>query len=190
MDTEKADTAVFYSISNCQQGLAGVSFGSFLIKRVAQTLSQEIPNLNHFVTLSPIPGLRRWLETKAVNQEEGAAFRACNIIRQSNWQSDEEFLKEAESLLKPLAVEYFTSGKSSAGEPLDPVARFHLGNGASLHRVNFRGDTSEKGMQQSAGLMVNYLYNLNEIETNHEAYADHGEISLSKEVRNLLPRSS
>lgn len=183
-----ANTAVFYSISNCQQGLSGVSFGSFLIKRVAQSLSKELPNLDNFVTLSPIPGFRKWLENKAQDKAEIDAYKACNIIRQREWQQDEEFADEAKSLLKPLAVEYFVAAKNKSGEPLNSVARFHLGNGASLHRINFLGDSSIKGMEQSAGLMVNYLYKLDDIETNHEAYADHAEICVSKDVRSIAPR--
>jgi len=187
LPAQEAKTAVFYSISNCQQGLSGVSFGSFLIKRVAERLSRELPTLKTFVTLSPIPGLRRWLAKQAEDETNSEAYRAHNIIRQDGWQTDEEFLEEAEALIKPLAVRYFAAEKTSAGEPLNAVARFHLGNGAILQRINWLGDTSDKGMHQSAGLMVNYLYPLDKIESNHEAYADHGKINVSREVRNIAP---
>ncbi|MCB1754702.1 MAG: malonyl-CoA decarboxylase, partial [Gammaproteobacteria bacterium] len=187
LQADEATTAVFYSISNCQQGLAGVSFGSFLIKRVAEKLSREIPNLKTFVTLSPIPGFGKWLRQKADSETDNEAATALRNLRQADWPNDEASRKETSALLKPLAVEYFVAVKNRQRQPVDPVARFHLGNGAILHKIHSFADISVKGLEQSAGMMVNYLYNLADIEANHEAYADHGAISVSKEVRNIAP---
>ncbi len=187
LTAEDASTAVFYSISNCQQGLSGVSFGSFLIKRVAESLSRELPNLKNFVTLSPIPGFSSWLEQKAANSGEGDAATALNLLRQEDWLVSDESQKNVETLLKPLAVEYLVAAKNQFREPADPVARFHLGNGAVLHKIHNLANTTDKGLQYSAGMMVNYLYNLADIESNHEAYADNGVIAVSKEVRNISP---
>ncbi|MDO6459477.1 malonyl-CoA decarboxylase family protein [Granulosicoccaceae sp. 1_MG-2023] len=183
-----ADTAVFYSISNCQPGLARVSFGSFLIKRVAQELSRELPSLNTFVTLSPVPGLMQWLQRKAENDNEGPAAQVLSQLGKEGWHNDEDTAAALREPLLALACEYFGAAKNKNKQPLDPVARFHLGNGAVLHRIHWLADTSAKGLAQSAGIMVNYLYELNDIEEHHEAYADHAEIAVSKEVRTMAPQ--
>ena len=183
-----ADTAVFYSISNCQAGLAGVSFGSFLIKRVAEELSRELPNLNTFVTLSPVPGLVRWINKAADARPDSLAAQVASDITGDDWLNNEAVRDGLQANLATLACEYFGSAKNSRHQPLDPVARFHLGNGAILHRIHRMADTSAKGLSQSAGIMVNYLYELKNIEEHHEAYADHGEIAISKEVRALAPQ--
>jgi malonyl-CoA decarboxylase len=182
---EKPTTAVFYSISNCQDGLRGVSFGSFLIKQVARELSQELPSLNRFVTLSPVPGFVRWLR---FNSDEATASRcaaAIDIIDQSDWIEDEEKNAAAKKLLMPLAAHYLVKVQYES-LPLDPVARFHIGNGSSLDRINWAADTSTQAMQQSAGIMVNYLYDLDKIEVNHEACAEKGIVTASKNVTSLL----
>ena len=159
---DDADTAVFYSISNCQAGLAGISFGNSLIKQVAADLAAELPKLATFATLSPIPGLLGWLRA------QGHGFDA-----------------DDDALMRSLAAHYLLAAKRPDGLPLDPVARFHLGNGALVHRVHARADTSQKGMRQSAGVMVNYLYDLRRVSQNHERFAASHEIAASAEVRSL-----
>nr|WP_235971425.1 malonyl-CoA decarboxylase [Palleronia pontilimi] len=158
----KADTAVFYSISNCQAGLAGISFGNSLIKQVVTDLSIEWPGLKTFVTLSPIPGLRDWLSSEGIDPDAAD-----------------------EAHLRALAARYLTQARHSSGRALDPVARFHLGNGASVHRIHANADTSPKGRARSAGVMVNYLYDPVKISQNHERYAAQGEIAMSADVRSL-----
>ncbi|MEO0370515.1 MAG: malonyl-CoA decarboxylase [Pseudomonadota bacterium] len=157
---EDADTAVFYSISNCQAGLAGISFGNSLIKQVVADLSLALPALGTFVTLSPIPGLARWVEAEEIIVDETTDLRA-------------------------LAAHYLVSAKRSDGLPLDPVARFHLGNGAQVHAVHEGADVSDKGQAQSFGTMVNYLYDLRRVSQNHEGFAADGKIATSSEVRSL-----
>lgn len=159
---ERADTAVFYSISNCQAGLAGISFGNSLIKQVASDLSVQLPNLATFVTLSPIPGLLKWLRAQghAPQPADGASMRA-------------------------LAAHYLLTARRADGLPVDAVARFHLGNGALVHQVHAGADLSEKGMRQSGGAMVNYLYDLARVSHNHERFAAAHEIAASSEVQSL-----
>jgi len=168
--TDEADTAVFYSISNCQDGLRGISFGNFLIKQVVEELGRDLPGLRTFVTLSPVPGFVRWL-TAEVEKEAGLGEQeraVVDALSDEEWVSDGERVAAARSILMPLAARYFLQAKSG-GNPVDPVARFHLGNGARLERINWLGDVSEKGLRQAAGLMVNYRYNPTHIERNHEA---------------------
>lgn len=157
-----ADTAVFYSISNCQSGLAGISFGNSLIKQVVADLSRDLPGLKSFVTLSPIPGLTRWLDTR------GPDTATSEPLRQ-----------------RQLAAHYLLMAKRADGGPVDPVARFHLGNGAQVHAVHAGADTSANGKKQSGGVMVNYLYDLRQISRNHEGFAANGKIAASSEVKSL-----
>ncbi|MCP5085119.1 MAG: malonyl-CoA decarboxylase [Alphaproteobacteria bacterium] len=186
-ETEAEDprTAVFYSISNCQKGLAGISFGHFLIKQVVSDLSNEIESLKTFVTLSPIPGFMRWLSTMRESGEVEA--RELSLLEHSTWPSKKDAEKRLSDVLQPLAARYFLQEKRSDGKPIDPVARFHLGNGARLQRLNWMADLSERGLSQSAGMMVNYLYDLDYIERNHEAYAEQGVIAASSSVTKLVP---
>jgi len=184
---DRATTAVFYSISNCQPGLRGISFGNFLIKQVAEDLKRELPALNTFVTLSPLPGFRRWLSTirgeSGGSAVEAALASALAEIDRANWQSSaSRALRDA---LSRAAVRYLFDAKDAAGKPLDAVARFHLGNGARLERINWMGDAGEKGLSQGAGFMVNYLYDLAAVERNHEAFANQGEIVASVDVHRL-----
>lgn len=194
-DPESADTAAFFGISNCQTGLRGISFGNFLIKQVVQELKQELPNLRHFVTLSPVPGFRKWLESIAHAPEETTerldpeTSEALAHLNDPEWRNDEALAERLRSVIKPLAAHYLLTVKNDRGQPLNPVARFHLGNGARLHRINWLGDTSDKGMHQSGGLMVNYLYVLDDIERNHEQYTTNGTIACSSEVRDLGRRA-
>lgn len=158
----EVDTAVFYSISNCQNGLAGISFGNSLIKQVARDLAIDVPNLKTFVTLSPIPGLMRWLDDRGLTD---AASDADN--------------------LKRLAASYLLDAKKPDGKPLDPVARFHLGNGALVHAVHLEADTSENGQRQSGGVMVNYLYDLSKISQNLQLFINKKEVAATSAVKTL-----
>jgi malonyl-CoA decarboxylase len=183
---ERARTAVFYSISNCQRGLGGISFGNFLIKQVVEELRRELPKLENFVTLSPVPGFMKWLQRAPdvpVTEEERTLL--ANLDN-SDWINDAPLAAQIRAVLEPLAAHYFLKAKSQRGGPVDSVARFHLGNGARLERIDWLGDVSMKGLRESAGLMVNYLYRLDDIEKNHEAYADHYEIAASSAVKKLL----
>ena len=172
--TADADCAIFYSITNCQEGLRGVSFGNLLIKQVAEDLKSEFPHLKTFATLSPIPGFRRWLaspETRvrlAVGTEGETRRAMLTAIEQPGWHLGEVPEVLQKNLMR-LCAWYLVHAKQGK-EPLDPVARFHLGNGAALERLNWLGDTSEAGMSRSAGMMVNYVYRLENVERNHERY--------------------
>lgn len=186
-----ADTAAFYGISNCQTGLRGISFGNFLIKQVVQELKQELPNLRNFVTLSPMPGFRSWLEKTYLNNEvllNPEAQEALRHLGDPEWQKDPALLERLDNVIRPLAACYLLKEKNAKGLPLNPVARFHLGNGAELHRINWQGDTSAQGIKQSSGLMVNYLYVLDAIERNHEQYTKDGSVVCSSSVRDLSKR--
>ncbi len=197
-----AQAAIFYSISNTQVGLRGVSFGGFLIKRVVEQLSAEFPGLRIFTTLSPVPGFRKWLETRLkardetlFGKEEGGklslaagvtdAYEALDLLLARDLVSDARSAGALSAVLCHLTARYLAKEKE-AGRPVDPVARFHLGNGASLERINWLGDTSANGMNQSVGLMVNYLYRIADIEANHEAYAREGRVVTSTAVKRLL----
>jgi malonyl-CoA decarboxylase len=186
-----ATTAVFYSISNTQKGLGGISFGNFLIKQVVEEIKRELPNVQTFVTLSPVPGFGAWLKRERTSETspllDAPARAALAALDTPDWADDPETAERVKGALLPLAAYYFLEAKGARGQPVDPVARFHLGNGAQLERLNFLGDRSEKGMQQSHGLMVNYLYALDKIEANHEAYAEKGQIATSSSVRKMLP---
>ena len=176
-DAAKADTAIFYSISNCQEGLRGISFGNFLIKQVVAHLRQDLPNLKQFATLSPIPGFQAWLERA---REEGNPV--LGDLPEDLPLHDESDCKDT---LIRLAAHYLVNEKRK-GQPLDPVARFHLGNGARIERINWMGDTSVRAIHQSAGILVNYLYDLNKIESYHEAFVNEGVVARSRSVQSLL----
>jgi malonyl-CoA decarboxylase len=186
----EARTAVFYSISNCQKGLAGISFGNFLIKQVAEDLRRALPNLATFVTLSPMPGFAAWLDAErradlpnGLVAEDRDALRALD---EPGWHEDPAALERLRKPLLSAAASYLLKAKNSSGKPLDPVARFHLGNGARLERLNPSGDLSANGLLQSYGLMVNYLYDLDAVEANHEAFAERGQVAASSGVRRLV----
>ncbi|MCG7599812.1 malonyl-CoA decarboxylase [Halomonas sp. McH1-25] len=190
-DPEVADTAAFFGISNCQTGLRGISFGNFLIKQVVQELKQELPNLRNFVTLSPVPGFRQWLDSLQTQEDrlDDEASETLALLEDPDWHSDPTKADRLREVIKPLAAHYLLQEKNAKGLPLNPVARFHLGNGAELHRINWLGDISVKGIQQAAGLMVNYLYVLEDIERNHEQYTTNGTIARSSSVRDLKRRA-
>ena len=201
-DPEAADTAIFYSISNTQKGLRGISFGEFLIKRVVRRLTAELPRIKTFATLSPVPGFRAWLEAApketvevAFSETERGGVRALGgsddpqaalltVLARADWPQDPVVRKALEGPLLRLGARYFQERRSS-GEPIDAVARFHLKNGARLEHLNWLGDTSAQGLARSAGLMVNYRYVLGEMEKNHEAYMNEGRIAMSGEIKAL-----
>ena len=186
---ERARTAVFYSISNTQRGLGGISFGNFLIKQVVEELRRELPKLDNFVTLSPVPGFMPWLkqEEDVLLSEEDRTLLAH--LDDPKWFENEELAAHLRAVLEPLAAYYFLKARNAKGRVIDSVARFHLGNGARLERIDWLGDLSPKGMRESAGIMVNYLYRLDDIEENHEAYANTGEVVASNSVKKLLKNS-
>jgi malonyl-CoA decarboxylase len=177
--------AMFYSITNCQEGLRGISFGNLLIKQVAEELQREFPQLRRFATLSPVPGFRRWLERR--RDEKLKELEPLAQLEQPDWHVRDSS-GALQRLLMRLCAYYLLHAKQSEGahtEPLDPVARFHLGNGAVLERLNWLGDTSQAGMARSAGLMVNYLYRLDEVERNHERYFRSHTIAASSQLEKL-----
>ncbi len=200
VDPHKADTAIFYSISNCQKGLAGVSFGNFLIKRVVADLANHLPNLKQFCTLSPIPEFMKWMKKHASSNELGELKQsAVDVVLQENINketlkkvlkeeavlADKNINKGFKSAVKSLCAHYLVNAKRG-GQAYDRVANFHLTNGARIHQVNWAADLSDKGLKQSAGLMVNYLYDIRQIENNHEIYKTHGDISVSPKLKKLL----
>lgn len=190
LPAQQATTAVFYSISNCQEGLRGISFGNFLIKQVAEDLKRELPGLDTFVTLSPVLGFARWLAGIAA---EPGDFRLSNEERSElarpageTISLDELTKARRDKLLGQMAAQYLLRARTSSGRVIDPVARFHLGNGARLERINVGGNLSARGLRESHGVMVNYRYDLAEIETNHEAFATRDTVVASSSVRKLL----
>lgn len=168
IDIEDANTAIFYSISNCHNGLLGISFGNFLIKKVAKNLKRELPELNQFQTLSPLPGLMKWMEEYAPITFERCSDKNC---------SNDELMKQT--------VRYLTESNRSDGLPNDPVARFHIGNGATLERVNLNADVSSKGLSQSYGIMANYLYDLDVVEENHELFFKNKIVQTSNLIKSI-----
>jgi malonyl-CoA decarboxylase len=200
-DAEGANTAIFYSISNCQQGLAGISFGNFLIKRVAEKLAGDLPNIRDFATLSPIPGLRRHIDDRLKNEGDGVlspseiaslvpvtneasgAAAVRHLLDRPIWWEVPAIDKALRPILSRMAARYLTSS-DERGRALDRVAHFHLGNGAIVERLNWLGDTSANGLKQSYAFMVNYRYKLGEVDANHGAYAA-GKVVASREVRAL-----
>ncbi len=222
LDPLSADTAVFYSINNCQRGLDGISFGNFLIKRVVGLLSDEFRNLKVFCTLSPIPGFRRWLDAKLaegetlLTEEESRALMAAapaaplalaapgaepaeppppetgedvlrRLLLRRFWLRDATLAKAMEPVLTRLCARYLVLEEAPRrrGRALDPVAHFHLSNGARIERINWRADTSEKGVRESAALMVNYLYDPAKIEDYHEGYVGESRRPVSSALRKL-----
>ena len=201
-DPQAADTAIFYSISNCQRGLDGISFGDFLIKRVVDALAIELPRLKIFATLSPVPGFRAWLDREARTAPGGlllpgerTAIEALGeelpqadlpaLLEHEDWHLDQRIAGVLREPLIRLCARYLLRERTAYGRALDPVAHFHLSNGARVERLNWLGDVSPKGVQKSAGIMVNYRYRLDEIESNHEAYRAEGRAAASSALRNL-----
>jgi malonyl-CoA decarboxylase len=190
-DPKTADTAIFYSISNTQRGLQGVSFGEHLIKKAAEALSHDVPSLKQFATLSPVPGFRRWLD-KAAETHADTLFQPGDAERfrtlgASNQDAPPDS-PEMRSFLERMGGWYF-SQRNQRGQPIDPVARFHLRNGARLERINWPADRSANGWRQSYGLMVNYLYNLQKLEANHESYVREGTVVASRALREVTQKA-
>lgn len=187
--TDKARTAVFYSISNCQEGLTGISFGNFLIKQVVEELRRELPKLETYVTLSPAPGFMQWLKAQPATlgpEDKAVAEKLADL----NWAEDAAKVEALRKPVEALAAKYFLQARTTHDRPFDPVARFHLGNGARLERINFLGDGSAKALKEAGGLMVNYLYDLDDIEKNHEAYANQRVVTASSGVRRMLKQGT
>lgn len=184
-EEQSPDTAIFYSINNCQAGLRGISFGNFLIKQVADQLAEEITSLKNFATLSPIPGFRRWLENNMDNVHDEAAsediLKIRRLLDSELWWEDAAAVDELEPLLTKRCAHYLLNAKRD-NEPVDPVARFHLSNGARIEQLNWLGDKSTQRLQQSYGLLVNYVYDLRSVIKNHEAYVAKGQIAASSLV--------
>jgi malonyl-CoA decarboxylase len=190
LDPKKATTAVFYSISNCQEGLRGISFGNFLIKQVVEELTRQGFGLKTFVTLSPVPGFAGWLarERKQVESDfvTPELKQSLDMLDDPAWATNPASVELLAPLLHGLAARYLLQARTVSGRVIDPVARFHLGNGARLERINVMADPSPKGLAQAHAVMVNYLYDLDSIEINHEAFTNKGEVVASAAVRQLL----
>jgi len=202
-DPERAKTAIFYSITNAQKGLAGISFGNFLIKQVVDSLAAEFPGLRTFATLSPVPGFMAWLRAEVTNggvslvteTERKALARAgvelgsngelLSVLDDPSWIADRVYADLLKSPLMRACARYLVHAKREDGRALDPVANFHLSNGARIETLNWLGDDVPKGLRQSAGIMVNYLYDLDKIAANHEAYRGQGQIAASSAIRSM-----
>ena len=197
LDPGKTDTAIFYSISNAQKGLAGISFGNFLIKQVVERLARRFPQLKRFATLSPIPGFATWLkaqdgdalltaaEKRALPKRGDGNQHPLALVRNPEWHRNRVLATALKEPLLRLAARYLLAEKRPDGKALDPVAHFHLANGARVEQLDWLADTSPKGRVQSCGVMVNYLYRMNEIETNHEQYTGAGKIAAASAIRSL-----
>lgn len=200
-DPDTADTAIFYSISNAQRGLRGISFGNLLLKRVIEDLRRDLPKLKVFATLSPLPVFRKWLDQAAKDSTVltpvdaaklahalGAAGNGVSLadaLARPDWTADAKLAEALREPMEKLCARYLLKEKSGS-QPLDPVANFHLNNGARVNRMFWLGDTSSRGMQQSYGMMVSYRYDLDEVDANHERFLRTGEITASSRVRRLL----
>ncbi|OYT13832.1 MAG: decarboxylase [Bacteroidetes bacterium 4572_114] len=188
-DTEEGDTAIFYSINNCQQGLRKIPLGNFLIKMVVTELATELPAIKTYCTLSPIPGFADWLRrelksgnSKLIQKKERKILRT---VEEVDWYKDKNRCNELQKPLMMACAKYLVEVKKN-GKPLNSVAKFHFGNGAQLYRINWMGNTSAHGLAESFGLMVNYLYDLKHIETNHEAYVQRGDLAVAKSIRAII----
>ena len=182
IDDGNYTTATFYSISNCQPGLNNISFGNFLIKQVVQELQAEFPSIKTFVTLSPIPGFSRWLDSEPKDLSEDLAELKAQV---QQVPEEDENSGENTARLEKLVFNYLLQAKKGL-YPFDPVAKFHLGNGALIHKIHTNADMSSKGIKQSRGAMVNYLYDLQSIEINHEQFVTEGHIKYSEKLKSLL----
>ena len=188
-DPSDADCAIFYSITNCQKGLQGVSFGNFLIKQVAEDLGREFPRLKTFATLSPIPDFSKWLKSRGDATARTHLPPKLAILVERVERGDPLDLDPIDAELRSATCAlcaYYLFHAKRGHEPLDPVARFHLANGARLEQLNWMGDTSRRGLGQSLGLMVNYVYRLADVERNHEAYAKQCRIAASSDFQRLV----
>jgi len=183
------NTAIFYSINNCQRGLSGIPLGNFLIKIVVEQIADELPHVKTFSTLSPVPGFATWLRQELKVDKRNfipeKELKILKMIKDEDWLENKKKSSELKNPLMKACAIYLLSVKRKE-KPLNAVARFHFGNGAQLYRINWMGNTSTQGIKESLGLMVNYLYDLKQIESNHEAYVKTGKLAVTKSVRNLL----
>ena len=183
------NTAIFYSINNCQRGLSGIPLGNFLIKMVVKQIAVELPSIKTFSTLSPIPGFADWLKMEIESGKSefipAKELKILRMIEDNDWFIDKKKCNELKKPLINASANYLVSVKRK-DKPSNAVARFHFGNGAQLYRINWMGNTSQQGIDESFGLMVNYLYDLKQIESNHEAYVQRGKLAVSKSIRSLV----
>ncbi len=180
------DTAIFYSISNCQDGLKGISFGNFLIKQVVDSVMTEMPHIKNYCTLSPIPNFLKWLKKDYLKRESTTFSKAeLKLIEENDWYNNASIRQTLKSKLVRLCALYLSQEKKR-NRPFDPVTRFHLGNGAEIEKINWEADLSPRGLSQSAGLMVNYRYNPAKIVSNHESYVNDGRIAVSSKVKKMI----
>ena len=187
--TGEADTAIFYSINNCQRGLWKIPLGNFLIKIVVTELASELPSIKTYCTLSPIPGFAKWLREEL--KSDNSRFlpekdrEILQLVEDSDWYKDTKKFNELKKPFIKACANYLVLVKKN-DKPLNSVAKFHFGNGAQLYRINWMGNSSAHGITESFGLMVNYLYDLKQIESNHEAYVQKGELAVSKSIRSIM----
>ncbi|NKB98981.1 MAG: decarboxylase [Pseudomonadales bacterium] len=184
-DEPSADTAVFYSISNCQRGLVGIAFGDLLIKQVAEQISSECPQIKTFATLSPVPGLTRWLQDPKTDLDANQRSLIEQLLTAPG--NVDQVTNEDANTIVQLCAEYLVNQKRGVA-PLDPVARFHLRNGARLERINWGGDSSAKGLKESLGILVNYVYDLSAVTKNHETYVYDSGVVTSSSIKQLAKR--
>ncbi len=185
-ETQTPDTAVFYSINNSLAGLKGVSFGNFLIKQVVAVLSSELPEIRTYVTLSPVPGFARWLAT----QDDADSVALSAALTAGDWHNDPEQIARLRPQVEQIAARYIVEARTEGGQTVDPVARFHLGNGASAHRLNWPGDLAPSALKSAHGLMINYLYEPDQIETRHEAFVRDGSVAHGEQLAQALARAT
>ncbi|MEH6455880.1 MAG: malonyl-CoA decarboxylase [Cocleimonas sp.] len=192
IDPKKANTAAFYSISNCQPGLRGISFGNFMIKKAVMELQRELPLIKNFVTLSPIPGFNRWVESEL--EKSSGLINKSQIVFLKNLKAVNKLpkIKDDINLLREIAAIYLVQARTESGYIVDPVARFHLGNGACLKNINGKANLNKtnEGIWNAWGLMVNYDYKLQEIEKNHEAFINENAVIHSSVVQSLIKKGN
>jgi malonyl-CoA decarboxylase len=184
----KRDTAIFYSINNCQRGLKRIPLGNFLIKMVATEIARENPNIKTFSSLSPVTGFAGWLKAELKSKKSMLFGNDRDVLKQAlnpGWHKDTRLVKKIKKPLMRACAHYLVNEKRG-DKPLNSVARFHFGNGAELYRINWMGNSSKHGIDDSFGIMVNYLYDLKNIESNHEDYMINGGLAVSRSVRKLL----
>jgi malonyl-CoA decarboxylase len=195
LSPELADTAAFFSISNCQPGLHGISFGNFLLKQVVLELKRDLPNLKTFVTVSPIPGFSAWLKQLRVGEGVGPELSSerqelLERLDEPDWHEQENDMAFLKKTIMPLTAWYLTQARNKRGLPLNSVARFHLRNGARLEGISWLGDVSDKGLSDGAGLVINYLYDLEDIDSNYEKLINDGVVETTASIRRLASQAN
>ena len=189
-DSKSYDTATFYSISNCQEGLSRVTLGNFLIKRVVYEIQEELPHIKNFGTLSPIPGFADWFsyldEVKIKNILGNLKDKDVSFLKSKDFKLGDKRIVENKEVIIKLVAHYIVNEKNNKGLPLNDVSRFHLGNGAIVDDIIVNANVSEVGFKRSFGVMVNYLYELTNIEKNHEDYVNNNKIIVSNKIKKYL----